>query len=246
MNTRYAPQLADQVPRGLFEMSMAWGMRNLPQPLAYRCFRKFKRRMRWRNEHTFDALLADLRPGDVCVDLGANEGVFTNKMADKGATVFAFEPDPDTFSRLSANVGDRTGVTLFQKAAGAQADTLTLYRSARLNEDVSRHSQAASLVRQDRGWRGLNADDGVAVDVVDFPAWLAAQDTDVRLLKIDIEGSEWDLIPRLIDHPVAARIDAIFVETHEWMDVPRYMPLSLSLQARALKMQRPYLNLFWV
>ena len=50
---------------------------------------------------------------------------------------------------------------------------------------------------------------------------------------MDIEGSEWDLMPALMEHPVLDRIDTIFVETHEWMDPARYMPIAHRLQAQA-------------
>ncbi len=49
----------------------------------------------------FDAALARLGLGDHCLDLGANVGSFTARMAETGATVHAFEPDRAAFEALS-------------------------------------------------------------------------------------------------------------------------------------------------
>src|SRR3546814_4183293 len=41
-----------------------------------------------------------LRPGDIAIDCGANVGRFTRPIAEGGATVHAFEPNPDAFAEL--------------------------------------------------------------------------------------------------------------------------------------------------
>lgn len=48
-----------------------------------------------------------LRPGMVCMDIGANAGLFSLFMAKRvgnGGKVYAFEPTPDTFQRLRKNI----------------------------------------------------------------------------------------------------------------------------------------------
>src|SRR3546814_4893063 len=45
-----------------------------------------------------------LRPGDIAIDCGANVGRFTRPIAEGGATVHAFEPNPDAFAELSRNL----------------------------------------------------------------------------------------------------------------------------------------------
>src|SRR4051812_24946312 len=54
--------------------------------------------------------LGDLAPGDVVVDLGANQGIFSLLAAQKGARVFAIEPDARTFGVLQRNI-DRNGLS---------------------------------------------------------------------------------------------------------------------------------------
>lgn len=241
MTERMMPRMAQQEPRGFFEALMGRGQ-HLPGKLGFICYRKLKRRYRWRNEHVFDQVLADLGPGDLCIDLGANMGEITAKMAQSGAQVISFEPDPDTFDILARDMGAMPNVTLHRAAAGVRAGRLPMRRSARLSEDYAKYSQAASLVRDDAG---MDPGNTVEVEVIDFPDFLSALNRDVRVLKMDIEGSEWELMEALLGADVLSRIDCIFVETHEWMDPDRYMPMAARMQAEAERLDRPYINLFW-
>lgn len=76
-----------------------------------------------------------LRPGMTIVDIGANQGVFTLHCADLvGPTgrVIAFEPDPEMFAALQANVqaSDKSWVDLHNLAVGAVEGRLTFQASA--------------------------------------------------------------------------------------------------------------------
>ena len=237
----YQPIMTNQKPDGWFEHLLAIGQA-LPGGAGFICYRKLKRRFRQRNAHVWQQIIDDLRPGDLCIDLGANVGTITQQMAGTGAHVIAFEPDPDTFAMLETNVGIGSNIELHQKAAGHKAERLLLKRSKRLNEDFERFSEASSLVRDDHT---MDAANSVEVEVVDFPNFAASLDRDIRLIKMDIEGAEWDLLEALLKHPILDRIDCIFVETHEWMDAKKYMPQASRLQRRAEEIGRPYINLFW-
>lgn len=184
----------------------------------------------------------DLRAGDLCIDLGANVGTVTMQLAHTGAEVIAFEPDPMTFEWMQTSIGIGRNITLLQKAAGHKKDRLLLKRSKRLNEDWERFSEASSIVRDDKH---MDPENAIEVEVVDFVAFLESLDRDIRLIKMDIEGSEWDLLEALLDHPVLHRIDCIFVETHEWMDPKKYIPRAMRLQRLAEELDKPYINLFW-
>ena len=241
MNRRPVPQMLPVAPQGVFERAMTFGQ-SLPGTLGHIAYRKLKRRRGLRSPDYYESFIADLRPGDLCIDLGANVGEFTSRFPAKGADVIGFEPDPETFARLSAATAPYDTVTLHQKATGAQADTLMLRRSAKYAADPVRYSVAASLVRDDHK---IDADNGVMVEVVDFTAFLTELDRDVRILKIDIEGSEWDLLEALMAAPVSKRIDSIFVETHERFDPSVIIPRANALHRLAENTARPYIDLYW-
>lgn len=229
--------------QGPFETAMALGSR-LPGTLGYIARRKLKRRHCNRAQDTFSEVLADTGPGDLCLDLGANVGEFTRRMADTGADVISFEPDPGAFSVLEKDTSDLPNVTLIHKAAGHANDTLMLHRSDKWDAgQPGAHTKSSSLVNTDHA---PDAGTGVMVGVVDVIEFIQGLDRDVRLIKMDIEGSEWEIMNRLIDHPVLSRIDCIFVETHERVNPAKYVPMFDALQARAEALSKPYINLYWI
>lgn len=189
----------------------------------------------------FEAACAALRPGDLAIDLGANVGLITERLAETGADVIAFEPDPHAFGLLSQRLAGRDNVTLVQAAAAAQAGSLPLRRHRDFATDPDRRTVSSTLVA---GKRRMDGETAIEVEVKDFVAWLHDLNRPVKLLKIDIEGSEVALLERLLRDPVVARIERIFVETHE------RAVLSLAARTRALKrlaarMDRPAINWDW-
>ncbi len=194
-----------------------------------------------RAQAAFDAVCAAMGPGDLAIDLGANRGLFTTKLAKTGADVVAFEPDPHAFAALSKAVAGMENVRCLNAAAAAKAGTMTLYRTADFDRDPDRHSTSSSLVADKRN---VTAAAGVEVDVIDFVAFLEAEDRDVAVMKVDIEGAEVDLMEALLDHPVADRVGHIFVETHE-RAIPRLAERTAALKARTAGQSHPAVNWDW-
>lgn len=97
----------------------------LPSGFQYQLKRAYFRSQIWRQRFTADepeySMLEDwISPGDVVIDVGANIGQYTRRMAEivgsKGS-VIALEPMQQTFRLLTANVGDIAHVTLLKLAA---------------------------------------------------------------------------------------------------------------------------------
>lgn len=154
-------------------------------------------------------VLAQLRPGDLFVDIGANLGVYaisTAARAPDGAHVVAFEPHPVSRGRLAYNiaangVADRVSIEPF--AVGAEPSTATLWANASGN-------QGRASLHAFQGDRSL----GYEVDVVRLADRLAAYDAPVGVLKIDIEGYEdRALLPYFAATPAERWPRAIVVET---------------------------------
>ena len=243
MTDRVIPKAYKPTPINLFERVMTAGQ-NLPGRMGYMCNRKLKRRLRARMHYPFCDVLADTGPGDLCLDLGANRGEFTRKLAETGAEVIAFEPDSVAYAALEANCGTMENVTLHKKAVSTKDTQMMLRRTANWDdENALDHTVSSSIVHDNAG---MSAELGEMVDVIDLPKFMTELDRDFRIIKMDIEGAEWDILQVLLEHPVLQRIDTLFVETHERWDPERCIPLFDEMLDRAVAMDRPYINLYWV
>ena len=180
--------------------------------------------------------------GMTCIDLGANIGTYTRKMASVAKQVISFEPDPWAHAMLEVNVADLDNVRIENVAAGTKEGSVLLYRHVRFAEDPAVYSISSSIVT---GKKNVTSEGAVEVRQVDFIRYLENLDEEIGILKIDIEGAEVDLLEALLDRPdIMERINWIFAETHEFR-IPAHGSRVESLRERAQGMQRPEINLYW-
>lgn len=179
--------------------------------------------------------------GKICIDLGANIGDFTVRMAEHAAHVYAFEPDPWTAGKLLDRVAGLDNVTVIEAAAGTRDDRMPIFRSQKFDTDPHKGSLSTTLFAEKTN---VSAEPSDTVEVRDFCAFLEGLDKDVALLKIDIEGGEVALLEKLLDHPVLPRIAAVFVETHETR-LPTLAARSRALRRRVRGMIRPRIDMDW-
>lgn len=159
----------------------------------------------------FAAAAAKLKPGDICIDCGANVGSYTQFLAKHGAEVFAFEPDPVAFACLERRFGASPGIHLSAAAVGTADGKEKLFMHEHYKDDPVHYSQGSSLVREK-----INV--GTAyreVEVIDLASFIKALSRPVAILKMDIEGAEVDVINHLLDSGLEGRIQAAFVEMHD-------------------------------
>lgn len=135
------------------------------------------------------ARLANGEPIRTILDVGANDGGTVTEFARwfPGATIHAFEPIADTFSRLQRNVAGYRNVQLHRLACGATA--------AQVAVTLKAHSTLNSLVgATPASTPGTNTDAEVVqvVTLRDFCRDREIQDVD--LLKTDTEGFDIEVL----------------------------------------------------
>ncbi|MFZ0480983.1 MAG: FkbM family methyltransferase [Terriglobales bacterium] len=143
------------------------------------------------------------------VDAGANIGAFSVWAAKRlpEARILSFEPHPETFAKLEHNLAANGLLTRVQAVHGALAA-----QSGKRAISKGPESQRRSLIPID-----LNADQesGIPVPSITLTDLLEKYNLpQIDLLKMDIEGSEWEVL-HSTPASTFARIRRIQFEYHE-------------------------------
>ncbi|MDY7015069.1 MAG: FkbM family methyltransferase, partial [Cyanobacteriota bacterium] len=153
-----------------------------------------------------------LRPGNTCIDAGANLGSYTFLMArqvgDRGR-VYAFEPQPELYKTLLKSIAlndfDKIVIADSRAISHCSGQILKIY----LSEDI-RNSGISS---KQRYGDFLNENHFIETPTITLSDYWKEQNIDeCHLLKIDVEGAERDVIQGAIDLLKARRIHYLIVE----------------------------------
>ena len=138
-----------------------------------------------------------IRSGERIVDGGANVGAFAVLAARAGGVVTAYEPHPETFRHLERNTAGLE-VRCVQAALVADATALTVALAVGGGSDTHHHV-------------------GEGGEAVRVPALSLANaiGEGCDLLKLDVEGSEFELLLETDGH-VLSRARRIACEVHPW------------------------------
>ena len=179
----------------------------------------------------------------LCIDLGANIGEYTQKMAKAVKAVIAFEPDPWAYAQLQLNLADFTNVRTENAAASTEDGSTLLWRHKRFDDHPAEYSISSSLMSSK--FDVVDHEQAVEVQSINFVDYLCDLNNDIGIIKMDIEGAEVEILEALLDRPdLLLRIDYIFVETHE-RHYPEHVVQVEALVDRTSRMTRPHFNLSW-
>ena len=169
----------------------------------------------------FQTLLA---PGDVCVDVGAHIGFFTLLAAElvgPCGRVYAIEPAAETYAALVANVdlNSAANVTPLGVAAGAEAGEVKFENRPYRQSLLSAIGPPTAL-------------DAVVVPMRPLASLIPPSDVKrIRLIKIDVEGYELEVLRGLEPLLASGARPAIVVELHAGV-VEAALPLLEALCGR--------------
>lgn len=158
-----------------------------------------------RDEYRLNPLL-DGRFGTV-VDLGGNVGIFSSRIAPHAERVITCEPVPVNFERLMQNIGDYANVEPLQLAVTDRCGKLDIFMP------LEGHTTGVFSAHREGSEHRLS-EETISVDTIGFGDLLERHEVeDVDLLKIDIEGGEYDVL-----YPAAEllpRVKRIHGEYHD-------------------------------
>jgi len=160
-------------------------------------------------------ILSMLKPGDIVLDCGANVGDITAVLAETGATVHAFEPDPYCFDELTKRFDAINNVTLYNAAVGTSEGVVRLMRATNFEENPRGASVKSTIIS---GGRKINEDDLIEVKLMNLLAFIddvTKDGTNIAFLKMDIEGAELDLLEHMQAKKTFDVIRLTVAETHE-------------------------------
>lgn len=154
----------------------------------------------------------------VVLDVGANVGNYANliKKLSPQTKVYSFEPHPKTFKILEENA-NVNGYFAFNLGCGKEKGKLELYDAE--NKDGSETaSMFKEVIENISGRKAIT----YVVDVIDLDSFLVEFGIEkVNLLKIDVEGNEYNVIQGVKNALARGIIEVIHFEFNQMNVVSR-------------------------
>lgn len=143
------------------------------------------------------------------IDLGAFTGdtIATAKVWYPNFDQYiGFEPLPEHFQVLTQTFANDSSVELINAAADVQEGEAVLFRGNSSGQSGGSLCQKTNCL----------TDNSITVKTVDLSGFLKARFTpdDHVVLKCDIEGKEYDVLPSLVDSGAIHLVDELFCEWH--------------------------------
>lgn len=132
----------------------------------------------------------EIKPGDVVIDAGANIGIYTlvaTKLVGNYGKVYSFEPEPITFDNIKRNVIENAceNVILTNKAVSSKTGKAKLSTWSR-----SKTAKTTNYLSNEEN----DLEDYVIVETVSLDDFFENKLKKINIVKIDIEGSEFEAL----------------------------------------------------
>lgn len=131
----------------------------------------------------------EFRPGDVILDIGACEGMFSIMLSKlfPSTRIISFEPVPRTYFTMVRNIGLNgcTNIEAHNIGLGKEAGTVTMFVGKKGDSGGS-----SSVMTFNPEWHEKVECEVIGLDEL----WEREKLDRVRLLKIDVEGAEYNIL----------------------------------------------------
>ncbi len=177
----------------------------LVQRWRHRARRKAYREMvrRWNNDGGDNRFRFDyeLRPDSIVLDLGGYEGQWASDLyARQRCRIVIFEPVTKFAEQIKSRFAKNPDIEVVPFALGSNERTETI--------SIAGASSSAYKAKAET----------TTIRFLDFKQWLDTQEfSSIALMKINIEGGEYELLERIIEAGLADRIENIQVQFHNFV-----------------------------
>ena len=167
-------------------------------------------------EHCF----YEMPEGSVCIDCGANQGFFTDLILSLNGYCYSFEPNKVLFNLLSKKYREKENVELYPYAISDSEGFVDFKLSSNLNTSFLDYTESGSVSLDHYQFPEKEFPEVYfqvqKVRLVNFlQNEVFEKHDEVYILKMDIEGSEFETLEDIIQSDVYKKIKYLFCETHE-------------------------------
>jgi FkbM family methyltransferase len=147
----------------------------------------------------------DLNAESVVVDVGGYEGDFAAELyARYKSKIYVFEPVSTYIKKLQERFRQNQDIRIISKGLGARNEAIDIY----IMDEASSHT------RKEYNNKGGTLEKAEIMDVVRFMEEHAFNQVD--LIKINIEGAEYDLLDRIIEQGLLNRFKNLQIQFHDF------------------------------
>ena len=162
----------------------------------------------------------------VLIDLGSNMGQGLKKLIeiykpDQSWRIECFEPSPIAYRELvKAVLVIPLPISCNKVAVGIEDKVIDFYIEDKPEETIRFVGDGATIIEPDKWMPSVENPERtykkIQVSCIDFPKWLQENFTkeDRIVLKMDVEGSEYDILQRMIELDLFTMIDELYIEWH--------------------------------
>ena len=176
------------------------------------------------------------------IDCGANVGNITEKLLNSSDIVHAFEPNPFAFKKLKDRFLYNPKVICHNNAVLDKNDKVKLFFHEHSDQDEVHWSTGSSLL----DFKGnVRKDKFTEVEAIDICQFILELEGNINILKIDVEGVEYEILNKIIDMDLHRKINSIKVEVHA-KKIPELKEKETDLKNRISSSNITNINLDWI